>query len=223
VIYSSLARITAKIVTTRTTGPKWARPTRGIPGGASVAGPDDRTMTEMSGCESKSKSKSRGSRSLLLQDGHVADPIAFEGGVNADYLRSVGSYLSLGLGARYQYGGGSEKPVTPFSGYQSEHIGFLPLLVGVGRRLGGTDEQIEGLAGIGPAVGSFSVAQYSAFGLGAELDFNYVRPLAAAVALVVGVSARVISFSRKVEDGAQIGTSGVHVELPVNFGLRMLL
>jgi hypothetical protein len=162
-------------------------------------------------------------RSLLLHDGGVADPVAFEGGVNADYLRSVGSHLRLGLGARYEYGGGSEKPVTPFSRYQSEHIGFLPVLVGVGRRLRGTDEQIEGLVGFGPALGSFSVAQYSAFGLGAEIDFNYVRPLAAAVALVVGVSARVISFSRKFEDGAQIGTSGVHVELPVNLGVRMLL
>ena len=162
-------------------------------------------------------------RSLLLHDGDLADPIAFEGGVNADYLRSVGSYLRLGLGGRYEYGGGSEKPATPFSRYQSEHIGFLPVLVGFGRRLGGTDEQIEGLIGIGPAVGSFSVAQYSAFGLGAELDFNYVRPLGTAVALVVGVSARVISFSTKIDDGGQIGTSGVHVELPVNLGLRMLL
>ena len=162
-------------------------------------------------------------RSLLLHDGDLADPIAFEGGLNADYLRSVGSYLRLGLGARYEYGGGSEKPVTPFSRYQSEHIGFLPVLVGVGRRLGGTDEQIEGLVGLGPAVGSFSVGQYSAFGLGAELDFNYVRPLASAVALVAGVSARLISFSTKIDDGGQIGTSGVHVELPVNLGVRILL
>jgi hypothetical protein len=44
-------------------------------------------------------------------------------------------------------------------------------------------------------VGSFSIAQYSAFGLGAEIDFNYVRPLGTAVALVAGVSARVLSVS----------------------------
>jgi len=162
-------------------------------------------------------------RSLLLHDGDVADPVAFEGGVNADYLRSAGSHLRLGLGARYEYGGGSEKPVTPFSRYQSEHIGFLPVLVGVGRRLRGTDEQIEGLIGFGPALGSFSVRRYSAFGLGGELDFNYVRPLGTAVALVAGVSARLISFSAKIDDGGQIGTSGVHVELPVNLGVRMLL
>jgi hypothetical protein len=162
-------------------------------------------------------------RSLLLHDGDVADPVAFEGGVNADYLRSAGSRLRLGLGARYEYGGGSEKPVLPFSRYQSEHIGFLPVLVGVGRRLRGTDEQIEGLVGFGPALGSFSVRRYTAFGLGGEIDFNYVRPLGTAVALVVGVSARLISFSAKIDDGGQIGTSGVHVELPVNLGLRMLL
>lgn len=90
-------------------------------------------------------------------------------------------------------------------------------------RLRGTDEQIEGLVGLGPALGSLSVRRYTAFGLGAEIDFNYVRPLAAAVALVAGVSARVISFSTKIDDGGQIGTSGVHVELPVNLGLRMLL
>jgi hypothetical protein len=162
-------------------------------------------------------------RSLLLHDGDVGDPIAFEGGVNADYLRLAGSRLRLGLGARYEYGGGSEKPVTPFSRYQSEHIGFLPVLMGVGRRLPGTDEQIEGLIGFGPALGSFSVRRYSAFGLGGEIDFNYVRPLGTAVALVVGVSARLISFSAKIDDGGQTGTSGVHLELPVNFGVRMLL
>ena len=162
-------------------------------------------------------------RSLLLHDGDLADPIAFEGGINADYLRSVGSYLRLGLGARYEYGGGAGRPVTQFGSYQSEHIGFLPVLVGVGRRLRGTDEQIEGLIGLGPAVGSFSIAQYSAFGLGAELDFNYVRPLGGAVALVVGVSARVFSFSRMIDDVLKFGTSGVHVELPVNLGVRMLL
>lgn len=162
-------------------------------------------------------------RSLLLHDGDLADPIAFEGGLNADYLQSLGSHLSLGLGARYEYGGGAGRPATQYGSYQSEHIGFLPVLFGFGRRLGGTDEQIEGLIGFGPAVGSFSIAQYSAFGLGAEIDFNYVRPLGGAVALVVGVSARVISFSTKIDDGGQIGTSGVHVELPVNLGVRMLL
>ena len=162
-------------------------------------------------------------RSLLLHDGDLADPIAFEGGLNADYLQSLGSFLSLGLGARYEYGGGAGRPATQYGSYQSEHIAFLPVLFGLGRRLAGTDEQIEGLIGFGPAWGSFSIAQYSAFGLGAELDFNYVRPVGGAVALVVGVSARLISFSTKIDDGGQIGTSGVHVELPVNLGVRMLL
>lgn len=162
-------------------------------------------------------------RTFLLHDGDLADPTAFEGGLNADYLRSVGSYLRLGLGARYEYGGGAGRPVSQFGSYQSEHIGFLPVLVGVGRRLAGTDEQIEGLIGIGPAGGSFSVAQYSAFGWGVEIDFNYVRPLGTAVALVAGVSARVLSFSTKIDDGGQIGTSGVHVELPVNLGVRILI
>ncbi len=107
-------------------------------------------------------------------------------------------------------------------GRWSKTSGDLPLLVGVGRRLADTDEQIEGLVGVGPAVGSFSVADYSAFGLGAEIDFNYVRPLGVAAALVAGVSARAISFSKKF-DGGQIATSGVHLELPVRIGVRILL
>jgi hypothetical protein len=86
-----------------------------------------------------------------------------------------------------------------------------------------TDEQIEGLIGIGPERGVLSDRERSPGGWGVEIDFNYVRPLGTAVALVAGVSARVLSFSTKIDDGGQIGTSGVHVELPVNLGVRILI
>jgi len=57
--------------------------------------------------------------------------------------------VRLGLGARYEYGGSPGKPATQFGTYQSEHVGFLPLLIGAAWQLANSAEQVEGLFGIG--------------------------------------------------------------------------
>ena len=141
------------------------------------------------------------------------DGTTFDAGIETEYIhqRSAGG-LRWGAGARYSYGTGPS-----FSTTGSEHVVYVPFLVGWAWRARQTGEEIELLGGFGPGLVVVQTSpgyHMSAAGAGLEAGVNYIRPLPVAGrwALVLGVSGRLLALL-----GPRFGGHG---ELPLHVGLR---
>ena len=112
--------------------------------------------------------------------------------------------------------------------HDSEHIVFVPALLGWAWRSRETGEEVEFLGGAGPALMALTFGAREgllwAGGVGFELGVNYIHALSAArrLALVVGVSARLVSAS--VQGGSSDSyfqhADVFHREVPGHVGLR---
>jgi len=127
--------------------------------------------------------------------------------------------MRWGAGARYGYGAGPPAYSTDFG--KSEHVAFVPALLGWAWRSPATGEEIEVLGGIGPglmAISRFSDHDSWAAAGGVELAVSYIRPLPVEGrwALVVGVGARVLVLW----PWSDPGVYGYHAAIPIHVGLR---
>jgi hypothetical protein len=160
----------------------------------------------------------------LFSDGHYFDGPRFDAGIEAEYLRRTGG-LRWGVGARYSYGIG--QPLYDRHD-ESEHVAFVPALLGWAWRSPVTGEELELLGGFGPALMALSFGARSGedvwvAGPGGEIGVSYIRPLTATgrLAIVVGVSARVLAVT-EVSGGDQFiaNRGGFHHEIPAHVGVR---
>lgn|GEM_PF-5061128 len=160
-------------------------------------------------------------RTDLIEEQTYADGTRFEAGIEAEYIRPTGAGRGMrwGAGARYGYGAGPPAYSTDFG--KSEHVAFVPALLGWAWRSPATGEEIEVLGGIGPglmAISRFSDHDSWAAAGGVELAVSYIRPLPVEGrwALVVGVGARVLVLW----PWSDPGVYGYHAAIPIHVGLR---
>jgi hypothetical protein len=154
----------------------------------------------------------------LFDDGFYEDGPLFDAGIQAEYVLPFALGLRVGIGARYSYGAG--RPSSD-NHSENEHIACALALLGWGFRSPQTGDELEVLAGAGPArvalsYGAPNGGHLWAEGTAGELGVNFIHPFAAnrRYALVVGISVRHLLV--KVRGGAL----GHHDEAPIHVGIR---
>jgi hypothetical protein len=105
----------------------------------------------------------------------------------------------------------------------------VPFLLAWAWRSRATSEEVELLAGAGPAMllTSFGASDslMTAIGVDLELLASYVRPLTPSAALMVGLGLRTMSAEvvAGTSGGYLDGASGIHFQIPIHVGLRFRL
>jgi hypothetical protein len=159
----------------------------------------------------------------FISDGHFVDGAGLEPGIEAAYVEALWRGLRLGAAARYSFGFGS----SPLG--ETEHVLFIPALLGWAVRSPRTGAEFEFLAGVGPAAVALTYGlrsgHYWATGPGAEVGLSYIRPLAGRqrMDLVLGISVRAMRL--RVRTGAEQnsnleGARGFHGDISLHAGLR---
>jgi hypothetical protein len=142
----------------------------------------------------------------------------YDMGLEAEVLRQVSAHWRLGVGGRFYLGHG----VAATGAGQTAIVGFVPFLLAPFYRWDRTGEELELAFGFGPSFGEMEVSGGSddavdMTGVGAEAALSYSRPLAGAVSLVVGITARLLLAGGSELHGTL--TSGRYASLPLRLGV----
>jgi hypothetical protein len=166
-------------------------------------------------------------RNTSFSDDYYSDHPTFDAGIAAEYLRPLAHGWRWGVGARSVFGTGKDE-----LGFRREFelVTWVPGLFGWGWRSRATDEELELLGGVGPAVllttaGADNDSLITATGIGLELLASYLRPLTPRMALVVGLGVSILGITIRsgTTNSYLDGTFGLHGQVPVHVGLRFRL
>jgi hypothetical protein len=160
----------------------------------------------------------------IQADGSTANGATFDVGGQLDYMLGL-RYVRLGVGFRTSYGTGTN---DEFHYRDVERIFFVPILFGLGW-WPGPRQELEVIAGIGPAWGHFAStfipyqgsSSFDTFGPGVELTATYAFSLNEHLALFLGISARgSVGSNTRTPAAPILGEGDFHGEIPALLGLR---